>query len=180
MIYQQNKQTLYVVVRGEGVTSGGNVEKTTDKSPKEEAEETKQETSKNKKTSNRVKMITATHAIATIYGIGVAGYNYAMGDIAGTTGDKNFGDIVKRNSETSKDVVDVLIATTMGAYYGSRGGVVAGFVTAGLSFATATASKVNKYLVRDREYNIETFKMDNEINYVRSRANINLTNGRLR
>ena len=171
MIYQQNKQTLYVVVRGEGVTSGGNVEKTTDKSPKEDAEETKQETSKNKKTSNRVKMITLTHAIAT---------TYAMGDIAGTTGDKNYGDIVKRNSETSKDVVDVLIATTMGAYYGSRGGVVAGFVTAGLSFATATASKVNKYLVRDREYNIETFKMDNEINYVRSRANINLTNGRLR
>ena len=79
-----------------------------------------------------------------------------------------------------KDVFDVGTATIMGAWYGSRGGMAAGVITAGLSFTTAVASKTNKYLNRERDYKIETFKMNNEINYARSRANINLTNGRLR
>lgn len=180
MLYQQGKQTLYVVVRGEGVTTTDGVATTTSKSPKEQQDERQETKSKSKGMSARVKMITISHAIATTYGIGVAAYNYMMGDIAGTTGDKNYADIVKRNAETNKDIVDVGIATMMGAYYGSRGGVVAGVVTAALSFTTATASKVNKYLNREREYRIETFKMDNEIEYNRSRANINLTTGRLR
>ena len=180
MIYQQNKQTLTVIVRGEGVTTTENVENTPDKSPKEEQDETLEATSKSKGMSKRVKMITGTHIAAATIGIVSAGVNYMIGDIAGATGDKNYAEMVSRQVEMRKDFVDVAVATTMSAYYGSRGGWVAGAITAGIGFTTATVSKVNKYANREREYQIETFKMNNEINYARSRANINLTNGRLR
>lgn len=180
MIYQQGKQTLTVIVRGEGITSTESVEKGVDKSPKETQDEEQQATSKSKKRSKRIAMITATHAIAGSVALGQATVNYAIGDIAGTTGDKNYQDLVRRNLETYRDVGNVATATLMSAYYGSRGGVVAGVVTTAIGFTTAMVSKANKYLAREREYKIETFKMDNEINYARSRANINLTNGRLR
>lgn len=180
MIYQQNKQTLTVIVRGEGVTTTESVDNTPSKSPKEEQDEAVETTSKAKGMSKRVKMITGTHLVAMGIGIYNTAYNYAIGDIAGTTGDKNYAEMVSRNHEVFKDVIDVGIATGMSAYYGSRGGWVAGIITAGIGFTTATVSKVNKYLNRERDYQIETFKMNNEINYARSRANINLTNGRLR
>lgn len=180
MIYQQNKQTLTVIVRGEGVSTTESVDKTPSTSPKEEQDEVIATTSKSKGMSKRVKMITATHAIAASVGVLSAGVNYYIGDIAGTTGDKNYAELVSRKVEMGKDVVDVAIATTMSAYYGSRGGWVAGVITAGIGFTTSVVSKTNKYLNREREYQIETFKMNNEINYARSRANINLTNGRLR
>lgn len=179
-LYQQGKQTLTVIVRGEGVTTTEDAEKTTSKSPKEEQENQQETASKSKFMSKRVKMITATHAVATTIGIATAGINYMIGDIGGTTGDKNYQEIVSRNVEAFKDIADVGTATIMGAWYGSRGGTAAGVITAGLSFATAVTSKVNKYATRERDYKIETFKMNNEINYARSRANINLTNGRLR
>ena len=180
MIYQQNKQTLTVIVRGEGVTTTESVDNTPSTSPKEEQDEAIETTSKAKGMSKRVKMITGTHIAAATIGIISAGANYMIGDIAGTTGDKNYAEMVSRQIEIRKDFVDVAVATTMSAYYGSRGGWVAGVITAGIGFTTATVSKVNKYLNRERDYQIETFKMNNEINYARSRANINLTNGRLR
>lgn len=179
-LYQQGKQTLTVIVRGEGVTTTEDAEKTASKSPKEEQEQQQETTSKSKFMSKRVKMITATHAVATTIGIVTAGMNYLIGDIGGTTGDKNYQEMVQRDIEMVKDVFDVGTATIMGAWYGSRGGMAAGVITAGLSFTTAVASKTNKYLNRERDYKIETFKMNNEINYARSRANINMTNGRLR
>ena len=181
MIYQQGKQTLTVIVRGEGVIgSESTTEKAPDTSPKETQDEERTTKAKSGGISKRAKFITATHLIAAGIGIGTASINYMIGDIAGTTGDKNYADIVQRNVESYKDVVDVGVATTMSAWYGLRGGPVVALITAGIGFVTSTASKANKYLNRERQYQIDTFKMDNEINYARSRANINLTNGRLR
>lgn len=181
MIYQQGKQTLTIVVRGEGVVGATeSVEKTPDTSPKEEQDEKTTTTTKSSGISKRAKFITATHIAAAVIGLASAGLNYAIGDIAGTTGDKNYADLVQRDIEQYKDVIDVATATTMSAWYGSKGGPIVMAITAGIGFTTATVSKANKYLGREREYQIETFKMKNEINYARSRANINLTNGRLR
>ena len=179
-LYQQGKQTLTVIVRGEGVTSSEATEKGTEASPKEEQEQQQEATTKSQGASKRIKMITATHMVATTVAIGNLGMNYLIGDIGGTTGDKNYQEMVQRDVEMVKDVFDVGTATVMGAWHGSRGGWVVGAITAGLSFTTAVASKVNKYANRERDYKIETFKMDNEINYARPRANVNLTNGRLR
>lgn len=181
MIYQQGKQTLYVVVRGEGVSYADSTEKGVDTSPKDTEDEKVEATSKTKnKMSKRVKAITITHGIATGMSLLTTGVNYAIGDIAGTEGDKNYADLVQRKTEIGKDVIDVGVATIMSAWYGSRGGVAAGIATTIMGFTTAMTSKAVKYLGREREYQIETFKMNNEINYARSRANINLTTGRLR
>lgn len=178
-LYQQGKNTLTVIVRGEGVSTT-EVEKTTSTSPKEEKDNEQQETTKSKGISKRVAFITATHAVATVIGTGNAAMNYMIGDIGATTGDKNFQELVQRDVEAFKDIFDIGTTTLMSAWYGSRGGWVVGAITAGLGFTTAAVSKVNKYANREREYQIDTFKMNNEINYARSRANINLTNGRLR
>ena len=181
MIYQQGKQTMTIIVRGEGVNITDSTEKRVDESPKEAQEEQQETTTKTKrKMSHRVKMITITHAVATGISLANSATNYYIGDIAGTTGDKNYAELVQRKVEMGKDVLDVAVATTMSAYYGSRGGFWVGVATAAMGFTTAVTSKANKYLNRDREYHIETFKMDNEIEYNRSRANINLTTGRLR
>ena len=180
MIYQQGKQTLTVIVRGEGVTTTDSTEKGADTSPKEEQENQTQAKAKSKGMSKRVKFITLTHLAAAGISTIQAGFNYAVGDIAGTTGDKNYADLVRRKVEVFQDVGNVATATIMSAWYGSRGGLVAGIVTTAIGFTSAMISKTNKYLNREREYKIETFKMDNEIEYNRSRANINLTTGRLR
>ena len=180
MIYQQGKQTLTIIVRGEGVTTTETTEKGADTSPKEEQENQTETKAKSKGMSRRVKAITITHGIAAGISATQAAINYAVGDIAGTTGDKNYADLVRRKVEILQDTGNVVTATAMSAWYGSRGGVVAGVVTTAIGFTTAMISKTNKYLNREREYKIETFKMDNEIEYNRSRANINLTTGRLR
>jgi uncharacterized protein (DUF697 family) len=180
MIYQQGKQTLTVIVRGEGVTTTDSTERGADTSPKEEQDAQTQTKAKSKGMSKRVKFITITHGIAAGVSLTQATINYAIGDIAGTTGDKNYADLVRRKVEVFQDVGNVATATAMSGMYGSRGGLVAGIVTTAIGFTTAMVSKANKYLNREREYKIETFKMDNEIEYNRSRANINLTTGRLR
>lgn len=184
MIYQQGKSTMTIIVRGEGVTATeSDVKDDASVSPKEKQEDKQASTTPTKKSSifnKRKAFITITHGVAVGVGIANAGINYMMGDIAGTTGDKNLADVTQRNVEQCKDVADVLVATTMSAWYGSRGGWVTGIITAAMGFTTAMTSKASKYLGRERDYKIETFKMNNEINYARSRANINLTTGRLR
>ena len=103
-----------------------------------------------------------------------------VGDIAGVTGDKNLADITQRNIEQLTDVTDVLTSTAMGAWYGSRGGVIGAVVGGAMQLTTSLVSKGYKYAGRERDYQIDVFKMNNEINYSRSRASINLTTGRLR
>ena len=95
MIYQQGKQTMTIIVRGEGVNITDSTEKKVDESPKEAQEEQQETTTKTKrKMSHRVKMITITHAVATGISLANSATNYYIGDIAGTTGDKNYAELV--------------------------------------------------------------------------------------
>lgn len=178
---KQEQRQITVVVRGEGVTSvSDTTEKTPDKSPKEETEEQELETKPKSKLNKRMLFINATHGVAVVIALTKATTNYALGDVAGTTGDKNLADIMQRDVEARHDVSDVLTATTMGAWYGSRGGWIGALIGGAMALTTSATSKAFKYAGREREYQIETFKLENEINYARSRANVNLTTGRLR
>ena len=181
-LIQQGAETLTVIVRGEGVIGSAETDEkdTAEKSPKQKDDEAKEEQAPVKKTSNRIKLINATHLMAASIAISKATLNYAIGDIAAHTGDKNFADRVQREVEGVNDGVDLLTSTAMTAWYGSRGGVWGAVIGGVIGFTTAATSKAFKYAGRERDYNIETFKMDNEINYARARANINWTNGRMR
>ena len=182
-LMQEQAQTLTVIVRGEGVIGGAESEEKenqAEESPKDKEEQKEAQKIPDKKISNRIKLINATHIMAATIAIGKASINYGIGDIAATTGDKNFADRVQREVEGLNDGVDLITSTAMGAWYGSRGGWVGAIVGGAIGFTQTAVSKAFKYAGRERDYNVDTFKMDNEINYARARANINWTNGRMR
>lgn len=184
-LLKQESQTLTVIVRGEGVYGEQPKQVDASESPKQKQEQEKDEkdvakTNTTKKKSNRIMLINATHIASMAIGISKATLNYAVGDISATTGDKNLSDITQRNLESVNDVGDMFSSTLMGVWYGSRGGMVGAIVGGAISFTQTGLSKIYKYAGRERDYQIQTFKMDNEINFARSRANINWTNGRMR
>lgn len=186
-LLKQESQTLTVIVRGEGVYGDtGKPDADVAESPKQQQEQEKeQKTPKTtvttkRKINSRIALINATHIGSMVIGISKATMNYAIGDIEATTGDKNLSDIMQRNLESVNDVGDLFTSTLMGAWYGSRGGWVGAVIGGAISLTQTATSKVYKYAGRERDYQIRTFKLDNEINYARSRANINWTNGRMR
>lgn len=182
-LLKQESQTLTVIVRGEGVYGEQPKQVDASESPKDKQEQEKDEkdvAKTTKKKSNRLMLINATHIASMVIGIGKATLNYAVGDISAMAGDKNLSDVTQRNLESVNDVGDMFSSTLMGVWYGSRGGWVGAVVGGAISFTQTGLSKIYKYAGRERDYQIQTFKMDNEINFARSRANINWTNGRMR
>ena len=159
----------------------GNMENTQNSStsPKEEQDEKEQSPTRK---SRAIRTLT-THALSSSITIAFQGANYAVGGSGIYTGDESFQNYQQRQIEIVQDVQNVASSVGLNAMYGliySGGNPLIGSINAGLGAMTSLTSKYVKYAARHREYNYKVFKENNAIEYNRSRANINLTNGRLR
>lgn len=88
-------------------------------------------------------------------------------------GDQALQDRADREAEILNDTVGTLLNVGMSSFkYGIWGGVIAA--------GTAAISIGAKYYARQRDYDMRMFKENQNISYMRARAGINLTTGRLR
>ena len=107
--------------------------------------------------------------------------NAWAGDQGYYHGDASYQDLVQRNIErindTSGTAVNVAMATIVGASTAGGLGAIVGFATSAISSGN---NLILKYIGRQIDYNVKIFKQENEIEYLRARASINFTTGRLR
>lgn len=187
MLVQKGTQRIEVIVRKEGgLGDAGAGEK-----PLEEVSADTEKKDKNSirtalfgssspQRQRRVILTNATHILAaTKQGIQQM-FTYTVGGIGYIHGDQALQDAVERNVEAIKDPVNIAAAGAMGAVYGAWGGPVGAFIGAFIGIGTTGLSTALKYKGRQRDYNYKIFKENNQIEYRRARANINLTTGRLR
>lgn len=100
-----------------------------------------------------------------------------IGFYTSTAGDRN-GDkalqlIVDRQVEIADDTLSSLLTIGMT-------GIKFGLIGLAVSSVAVGTGLVTKYAARKREYDVQIFKENQNIQYMRARAGINLTNGRLR
>lgn len=93
-----------------------------------------------------------------------------MGD---RNGDKALQSIVDRQIEIADDTLSSLLTIGITTAQFGLVGLAASAVAVGTGLVT-------KYVARKREYDVQIFKENQNIQYMRARAGINLTNGRLR
>lgn len=93
--------------------------------------------------------------------------------ISARNGDKALQEQVDRRVEIITERANVMVSTITGFAAG-------GAVGAALALAGSAISLKKKYAGRQRNYDIQIFKENNNIQYMRARAGINLTTGRLR
>lgn len=166
---EKGTQRIEIIVR-KSVDGGqeGAKEKDTDSANDEENKEQKDAT-----LSKHIKRTRITHAI----GLARQGLNtyigYEVGGIGYSSGDQALQQQVERQLEMVNDASSIMLATTMGGITMGAIGAVMGFAQSGIQIAS-------KYATRQRDYDMTLFKQNNAIEYKRSRAQINLTNGRLR
>lgn len=185
MLYQQN-QKIEVIVRKED--SGGAAIAGANETPVEETaggggENTflaKITGTTSKRKQYRVLKTNATHAWAVVRQIAGLEINYFIGGIGYKNGDAALQDAVQREYEIYQDSTSVASSIAMGALYGSWGGPLGAVLGATLNGVSTAVSIGVKYKAREREYNVKMFKEENGIEYLRARASINLTTGRLR
>ena len=184
MLYQQN-QKIEVIVRkedsGGAAIAGANetpVEEAVDKSSNKFLSAIMGTTSK--KRQYRIAKTNLTHGLAVgrqILGIKL---HYWLGGIGYENGDAALQDTTQRRWEIFEDRASVASSIAMGALYGSWGGPIGAVLGAALNGLSTAISIDYKYKGRQREYNVKLFKEENGIEYLRARASINLTTGRLR
>lgn len=177
-------QRIEIVVRKDiGIGGDSN---DTDTSPKEKQEEnsaTNTETKGLTRLQKRVRTSLNMHAIAAANQVVTQTANYIVGGIGVYSGDSTLQDYAQRQVEKFTDTTGVLSSISMGAVSGfmvSGGNIGVAAISAGISAVSTLTSKYYKYAARHREYEFKNFKENNAIEYNRSRANINLTTGRLR
>lgn len=186
-LYEQGVQKIEVIVKKEGGLStirGANETKnddiSSDSSSGGSEEKSSAFSSNDLSKRSRVIKTNTTHTLAVARQVGLLAINYYVGGIGYSSGDQALQDNIQRQIEIVGDISGFLSATSMGALYGSWGGTIGTVVGATLGAIQSSTSTMFKYLGRNRKYNFDIFKEENTIEYNRYRANINLTNGRLR
>lgn len=162
--------------------SGGGDGDGSNESPKEQNEEKKAE-AKAQRIKQRTKRMITRKIIAATIQLTEQTVNYYNSGIGTYSGDSAYQDYQQRQAEKVLDTVNIGSSAGMGFMNGlmvSGGNPAVGLAVAGLQTITTLTSKYYKYAQRHRDYNLKTFKENNAIEYNRTRANINLTNGRLR
>lgn len=183
MLHQQGTQRIEVIVKKEG---GGASQTNARELPTEEisGKETTWKTSvfgsENPQRINRIIKTNTTHALAVSKQVVDLGIEYRIAGLGNQNGDQAYQDQVQRKMEVYKDVTGIASSIGMGALYGSWGGPIGAVLGATFGAVSTGISTALKYKSREREYNYKVFKENNAIEYQRSRANINLTAGRLR
>jgi len=182
MLYQQGTQRIEVIVRKDG--GGANInagETDTDNVGGQGSTwRTSVFGSENPQRIRRVIKTNVTHALAVSKQVIDLGIEYYVGGLGYSNGDQALQDRVGRTLEIIKDTTNVASSVAMGALYGSWGGPIGAVL--GMTFgAVSTGTSIaTKYANREREFSYKVFKENNSIEYQRARANISLTNGRLR
>ena len=183
MLHQQGTQRIEVIVKKEG---GGASQTNAKEIPAEDiaGKETTWRTtligSENQQRVNRVVKTNLTHTLAVAKQVVDLGIEYKISGLGNKNGDQAYQDQVQRQMEIYKDVSGIASSMGMGALYGSWGGPIGAILGATFGVVSTGVSTALKYKSREREYNYKVFKENNAIEYQRSRANINLTAGRLR
>lgn len=182
-MYEQGVQEIRVIVTTEGGLGGsgggGSVKGAKEGSS---SEGIAQNDRPNAQTLRRRRIIltNATHTLAAARQISRLTVNHVVGGIGSKTGDQSLQDQVRRDIEVFDDVSGFASSVSMGMIYGAWGGPIGIAVGGTLAAATTGMSTAVKYKGREREYTYKMFKENNSIEYNRSRANINMTTGRLR
>lgn len=183
MLYQQGTQRIEVVVKKEsgGIADTNTKEIDSDNvGGKETTWRTSVFGSENPQRIRRVIKTNLTHALAISKQIGDLQLEYYVGGLGYTNGDQALQDQVSRKVEIFKDVTNVASSIGMGALYGSWGGPIGAVLGATFGAVSTGTSIATKYASRGRDFTYKVFKENNSIEYQRARANISLTNGRLR
>lgn len=190
MTYTQGVQKIEVVVRkqidGAQAAPAGTKEAEAPASPQTENKGdgasggAAEKETEPRRMSSRTVLTNVTHSIATARQIGNLALQYYTSGLADKHGDEAYQQMVERKIEIANDAASIGISTVMGIVYGSRGGPVGAAVGAVTMGGSATASVISKYATRRRDYNYKMFREENGIEYLRARASINLTAGRLR
>lgn len=182
MNYQQGSQRIEVIVRkGSAVGIGDKGKLDVENiSSTQNGEGESGGTRYGNVSSKRFWQIQGTHTLAVGKQITQQSINFYVNNLGLRTGDSNLQDLVSRQIEQVKDPVNILSSAAIGATYGASAGPI-GMVFGAILNSLSTATGITfKYLQRGTEYQYEVFKQNNNIEYNRARAGINLTNGRLR
>jgi len=179
MLYQSGTQRIEIVIRKDVVPTDNTTD--VDKVTSQNGAGADENGGGDGVSDNEKLILTnVTHSLSTAKMLTDLGIEYQLGGFGYRTGDQAYQDAIQRKFEVVKDVTNVVSSTGLGALYGSKGGVIGAIVGASLGAIKSIGSTVVKYKGRDRDYTYKVFKEDNSIQYVRSRADINLTTGRLR
>lgn len=181
MLYQQGTQRIEIIVRKDsGAGQEGAKENETENVS---ANGTENETPSGNGLNARQKRIiktNLTHTLAVAKQVIDLGIEYYISGIGQRNGDQALQEQVSRKVEIVKDTTNFASSVGMGALYGSWGGPIGAVLGATFGAVSTGASLLSKYKGRERDYDYKVFKENNAIEYQRSRANINLTTGRLR
>lgn len=180
MLTQRGTQRIEVIVRKESASVQGANEKSATDNPNNEVENTSGGGGKRQSRMRRIFWTNATHIAAMTRQVGLMGLRYYIGGIGMEYGDQALQQRVERQIEILEDVSGFASNLARGAVFGAWGGVPGVIVGTTIAAITSASSLGVKYSGRQREYNYKVFKENNAIEYKRARANINLTNGRLR
>lgn len=180
MYYQKGTQRIEIIVRKGSTGQDGAKENDTENVS---SNDTQNETQKSGGLTARQKRMiktNTTHFLAVAKQVADLHIEYEVSGIGQRNGDQALQEQVSRKVEIIKDVTGISSSIAMGALYGSWGGPAGTFLGAALGAISTGASTAVKYKGRERDYNYKVFKENNAIEYQRSRAGINLINGRLR
>lgn len=136
--------------------------------------------SNHKTRQQRVIITNTTHALAVGKQVAGMGVEYWYSGLGYKTGDQAYQENVNRTVEIVEDAGNIASSISMGAVYGAWGGPIGAVLGATMGAVSSISSTAFKYANRDRDFNVKVFKENNSIEYQRARANISLTNGRLR
>ena len=125
-------------------------------------------------------MTNTTHAVAVTRQVANLAFNYVLTGQGYKWGDQSYQDAYQQKVEYVLDTANVASSISMGALYGAWGGPIGSVLGATLAGISTGASIIAKYATKDRDFSVKEFKQNNEISYMRARAGINLTTGRLR
>ena len=182
-LYQQGTQRIEIIVRKEGGGTDETAAKETSTDEMGDRESTWRTSVFGTENSKRIKRIiktNTTHALAVTKQIVDLGVEFWISGLGQMNGDQALQDSISRKYEILKDTTNFASSVAMGALYGSWGGPIGAITGAALGAVSTGISTAVKYANRERDFNYKIFKEENGVEYLRARANINLTNGRLR
>lgn len=183
-LYEQGVKKIVVTIRQSGAGGKGTRGAKTQETPEPKDEMSSWNMTMygttNQHRIDRIKRINLTHAIGVSRQVASYMISYKLSSLEMENGDATYSDYMQRQVEVIEDVSGIATAFATGALYGSGGGLSGAIVGSLASGASAIASTAFKYINRQRDYEFKMFKINNGIEYKRARANISLTNGRLR
>lgn len=115
----------------------------------------------------------STFTVKTIQSIAKSTNSYVRSFAGARNGDKSLQEQLDRQAEIREDTINS--ALTIGIM-----GVQWGLLGIGVGVLSKSTELLFKYGERNRDYDMKVFKEENNIQYMRARAGINLTTGRLR